>query len=94
MRHELIRLSLPMKPARGGITSFVHGQIETARMTRKQLLDEGTWPGKGIKLAWRGVQVGIVLLFFFGVFVVIGANWVVDRINGNSARKRAETGSA
>jgi len=60
-------------------------------MTWERLLYEGAWPGKGIKLAWRGVQVGIVLLFFFGVFVVIGANWIVDRINGNSTRKRAGT---
>lgn len=63
-------------------------------MTWKKLLDEGTWPGKGITLVWRGVQVAIVLLFFFGVFVVIGANWVVDRVSGNSTRKRARTGSA
>ncbi len=63
-------------------------------MTWKKLLDEGTWSGKGIKMAWRGAQVGIVLLFFFGVFVVIGANWVVDRISGNSARKKTESGSA
>ena len=62
-------------------------------MTCKKLLDEGTWPGKGFKLVWRGVQVGIVLLFFFGVFLVIGVNWVVDRVSGNSAKNRAGTGS-
>jgi len=90
-----MRLSLPLRPARGGLTSFAHGQLGTARMTWKQLLDEGTWPGKGIKLVWRGVQVGIVLLFFFGVFLVIGANWVVDRFRqGNPVRNRAGTGRA
>ena len=55
-------------------------------MTWKQLFGEGTWPGKGIKLVRSSAQVCIVLLFFFGIFVVIAANWVVDRCRRMSLR--------
>ena len=49
-------------------------------MSWKYLLDEGTWHGKAIKRVQNAVQVAIVLVFFFGVFAVIAANWVADRV--------------
>ncbi len=37
--------------------------------------------------AVRAVQVAIVLVFFSGVFAVIGANWIVDRFRRKQDHK-------
>ncbi|HTD29816.1 MAG TPA: hypothetical protein VK660_10545 [Xanthomonadaceae bacterium] len=58
-------------------------------MSSKQLFDEDTWLGKIISLVLRAGQVAIVLVFFFGIFAVIGANWVADRFRRKPTPIRA-----
>lgn len=48
-------------------------------MSWKYLSDEGTWHGMAIKRVQNAGKVAIVLVFFFGLFSVIAANWFADR---------------
>jgi hypothetical protein len=57
-------------------------------MTWKQLLDENTWHGKGIRRAQSAPKVAIVLVFFFGLFSVIAARWALDRLQSKPQHKR------
>ena len=45
----------------------------------KRLLDEDTWHGKAIKFVLGGAKICIVLVYFFGLFVVIAFDSVIRR---------------
>ena len=49
-------------------------------MSWKYLSNEGTWHGRAIKRVQNAGKVAIVLVFFFGLFSVIAANWFADRV--------------
>jgi len=53
----------------------------------KRLLDETTWHGKALKPLVNAGKVLFVLVFFFGLFVVIAVDSVIRRIRHRPAVK-------
>ena len=53
----------------------------------KRLLDETTWHGKVLKPVVHAGKVLYVLVFFFGLFVVIAVDSVIRRVRYRAASK-------
>ncbi|HTA64102.1 MAG TPA: hypothetical protein VK753_01235 [Xanthomonadaceae bacterium] len=57
----------------------------------KRLLDENTWHGKLIKPVLGAAKIAYVLVYFFGLFVVIAFDSVIRRIRLKSMRNAQAT---
>ena len=55
----------------------------------KRLLDETTWHGKALKPVVNAGKILFVLVFFFGLFVVIAVDSVIRRIRHRPVAKGA-----